>query len=641
MIKKRVIWGICFAIVVLIIAAFCGTFLIFPKVVEIWPQDKSQNIRVDSEIKIKFSRPINRDTLIPSINPEISGNWQYQDPLFSTPKFLEKFKKYNFLENHFYQTLVFVPDQVLMPETNYQIELKGIKRVLNFGKTQDFSFGFSTQTLPKVSAVSPEAEKKDVPPFSEIKIKLTQPNLELVNFDFILEPAIDIEIKINETKDEYTLVPKNGFEQGIKYNSRVLGTFVVKDKKTGEIIFQDEAKDLYQGSFETAPPPKISSFKPTSDGVLVNQDIKIVFSDSMQRKSVEENFSISPAIEGNFSWSEDNKTLIYKPATQMPYETTFQITVKKGALNEKGAYLPEDVKFSFKTIGRIWASLSPRNGATGVSVKTPVKVYFNQSVDQKSAIEHFQINPETEGSFSFNGNTMIFQPSLPFSPQTTYKVKILPGVKSIYGLDSNQTFETSFTTELQTIKLAVPMDFQDYPLSCEAASLKMALAYKGVYVSENQIMGYLNVDSAPRQDNIWGNPYQGYVGDINGKQNVTGYGVYWGPIAEVAKIWRPNSQSFSGWNLSDLTKEIKNGNTVIVWGVIGNNAYQDSWYTKDGKYIYAWKGEHARVAIGFIGDPNSPSKIILNDPWAGQIYLSTSAFLSNWNTFGRSGVVIK
>ena len=36
-------------------------------------------------------------------------------------------------------------------------------------------------------------------------------------------------------------------------------------------------------------------------------------------------------------------------------------------------------------------------------------------------------------------------------------------------------------------------------------------------------------------------------------------------------------------------------------GVIGNNAYQDSWYTKDGKYIYAWKGEHARVAIGFIG----------------------------------------
>ena len=64
---------------------------------------------------------------------------------------------------------------------------------------------------------------------------------------------------------------------------------------------------------------------------------------------------------------------------------------------------------------------------------------------------------------------MIFQPSLPFSPQTTYKVKILPGVKSIYGLDSNQTFETSFTTELQTIKLAVPMDFQDYPLSCEAA----------------------------------------------------------------------------------------------------------------------------------------------------------------------------
>lgn len=639
--KKKSFIIIILGILFFVLIIFSFLFFVFPRVIEVAPRSESQNVRVDSEIEISFSRPVNRDILIPSIEPQVPGEWKYKDPFFAVPEFFQGFCPESFLSKHFYKTLVFIPEQVLMPETKYNIELKSIKRVLGIGGSRDFSFGFATQTLPKVAGVEPEQGSQNILPSAKIKVKLTQPNPELVDFDFIFNPGIEFDAELNELEDEYVISAKDGFSQGVKYDLKVMGTFVVKDKETGEVIFQDVPKELYNGSFETAPPPEISSFQPTGNNILTSRDIKIVFSDSMDRSSVEERFSIDPVVEGDFTWSEDNKTLIFSPLSNLSYDTNFNVNIEKGALNENEGYLSDSAGFSFTTIGRVWISFSPCNGDSGVSVGSSIKVYFNQAIDEQSAKEHFVIEPDVSGDFSFSGNTMTFQPASSFSYQTSYKITLLSGVKSIYGLDSGKSFSTAFTTELETVKLSAPMDFQDYPLSCEAAALKMALAVKGVYVSEDQIMSYVSIDSSPRENNIWGDPYNIYVGNISGKQNTTGYGVYWDPIAMAARVWRGGSQSFTGWSISDLTTEIKNGNPVVVWGVTGSGAYEDCWYTEGGKYIYAWKGEHTRTAIGFVGNPNSPSKIILNDPWHGQIYWSTATFSSNWNIFGRSGVVVK
>ncbi len=34
-----------------------------------------------------------------------------------------------------------------------------------------------------------------------------------------------------------------------------------------------------------------------------------------------------------------------------------------------------------------------------------------------------------------------------------------------------------------------------------------------------------------------------------------------------------------------------------------------SWYTAEGKYIKAFKKMHVRLVIGFIGQPENPSKL--------------------------------
>ena len=129
-----------------------------------------------------------------------------------------------------------------------------------------------------------------------------------------------------------------------------------------------------------------------------------------------------------------------------------------------------------------------------------------------------------------------------------------------------------------------------------------------------------------------------YVGNIDGRQNSTGYGVHWDPIARAASNWR-QAKAFSGWTVSQLAWEIEAGNPVIIWGVLGS-AYSDPWVTPGGKQIAAWKGEHVRTLIGYTGSPDNPASFIINDPIVGRITWSVNTLKNDWAKFNNSGVVV-
>jgi uncharacterized protein YvpB len=169
----------------------------------------------------------------------------------------------------------------------------------------------------------------------------------------------------------------------------------------------------------------------------------------------------------------------------------------------------------------------------------------------------------------------------------------------------------------------------------------MALSAKGVNVSEDEIMQKIGYDATRHVGNIWGNPYSAFVGSISGSMCTTGYGVYWEPVAKAASNWR-QAEYFSGWNIKDLTDAITLGNPVIFWGSIPTDKLTDcSWYTPKGEYIKAFKQDHVRVIVGFIGNSDNPTKIVIKDPLNGDLYWKTDYFLTNWNIYGNSGVVIK
>ncbi|MFA5188422.1 MAG: C39 family peptidase [Patescibacteria group bacterium] len=190
------------------------------------------------------------------------------------------------------------------------------------------------------------------------------------------------------------------------------------------------------------------------------------------------------------------------------------------------------------------------------------------------------------------------------------------------------------------IELSVPFHRQQHSLSCEAAALTMALNYKGVKVTENELINQLPVsDPGPRQSgNIWGDPNLGFVGNINGSMPNTGYGVYEKPIFDLATKYR-SAKIMSNATITDLITELSNNNPIVVWGVIGKGK-DISWKTPAGKVIVAKLDEHARTLIGFTGSSNNPKQMILLDPIYGKIRMSISAFQKNWDMLADKAVVI-
>jgi uncharacterized protein YvpB len=190
------------------------------------------------------------------------------------------------------------------------------------------------------------------------------------------------------------------------------------------------------------------------------------------------------------------------------------------------------------------------------------------------------------------------------------------------------------------IRLTVPYHRQEHALSCEIASLLMALKYRGITVTENQLIQQLPVSDAGSRniDNTWGDPSLGFVGNINGLMPNTGYGVYEQPLYDLASKYR-DAKIINNATPNDLIHELINGNPVVVWGVVGAGR-NIAWKTPEGKVINAKMDEHARTLIGYTGNSDNPQSIILLDPIYGEIRLSAKNFLANWTILDNRALVV-
>lgn len=209
-----------------------------------------------------------------------------------------------------------------------------------------------------------------------------------------------------------------------------------------------------------------------------------------------------------------------------------------------------------------------------------------------------------------------------------------------YGAERDIAAAYEAWTKEPRFALTVPFHHQEYSLSCEIAALKMALDYYGVNASETELIAQLKFDPTPKNaaQNTWGDPQVGFVGRIDGKMPLTGYGVYEDPIVAVANNYRA-AEKLASSTLPDLISAVSNGHPVVVWGSI-NAGYDISWQTPSRKKIKAVTGEHARVFTGWVGATSSPSHLLLVDPVYGQIQLSQTAFLKDWALLDNKAVVV-
>lgn len=616
---KRFIVHNTFWVIGILLSSIVVSSLVVPQPKLLIASESNKQDVVKSLI-VRFIIPPSHKNLKISVEPDMPLSVKWSGGFFS----------------HLSRTVIITPESSWEVDTNYSITFSDLGGVVGFGRKDSVTKQFTTQTVPSIKNISVSAVKSVLADES-IKIDLTENTDNFADFFFTLDPPAEFTATLDG--NSYFLEFDSPLKQGQEYTLTIERQLLVYNISTGQIERRLEKEIVSQSKFTTKSPALISSFSPQGTSILpTTKSFVTMFSEEMNRQSVLDKISVEPAVAGKWSW-QDNKTITFTTTSNLKINTNYSVVLKSGAKAVSGSYTEVDNIFTFKTVGDLRIiSILPGNGSSVVKLGSNINILFDQPVIQTDIDGKFFISPDITYEKSWIGNKLIINPTGQFNYHTKYTVVINSGVGSKYGTPLAGNFSASFTTELKKVVLNIPLDKQDRALSCEAAALKMALNYRGLGLTETDIMAIVGYDSTIKNGNVWGDPNVAFVGNIDGSQNSTGYGVHWDPIARAASNWR-QAKAFSGWTVSQLAWEIEAGNPVVIWGVLGS-AYSDPWYTPGGKHIAAWKGEHVRTLIGYTGSADNPASFIINDPIVGRITWSTNTLKNDWAKFNNSGVVV-
>lgn len=605
------------------LAILAASLFIKPSVASVSP-DSADGLPLVSALKIQFNVPVARRLVKATIVPETEGSWHWEGGVAG---------------GHLARTLVFEPETIWNPDTEYEVNVEGIARFVLPRQTTSKQVSFLTKSLPTIVSASVSDNENALPPESEFVMQLDQPRSDMVDFYFRLEPEAELSVSGNEVNNQYVVKPTAPLRQGQEYKLLAEREVVYTTRASQTVANRANKTLVFQRIFRTKTPPNISNFSPQGSAVLPNtKSLKINFSAAMKRDEVERSLRMAPAIEGTWRW-ENDQTLIFDAKQNLQLATAYKVTIPKGVRASDESFFEQDVELSFSTIGALRVLSVKPAARNGVSIGSSLTVNFDQPITAEAIRDKVRLEPPVAFSIEGGNNSLTVRPASSLAYNTQYRLIVERQAPSVLGLPSNADYVWSFTTEEKVVLLNIAWDRQDRALSCEAAALKMALAGKGVSVSEDEIMSRIGYDPTPRGSDTWGDPDRAFVGDINGAQNSTGYGVHWGPVARAASAWRP-SQALTGMSVSDAARELEAGNPIVIWGVTGA-AYYDPWRTPEGRKIEAWKGEHARTLIGFKGSVENPTSFIINDPLAGRVTWSSAKLKDNWATFSNGAVVVR
>lgn len=561
-------------------------------------------VEAHQPIEISFTAPINPEHVALRLAPEVEGEWIFQNAL----PFLGRYKN----------RAIFTPKESFYPETKIVVYAVGLKRLFPGGKTHEQSIELFSPKLPLIKEVYPKDGQEHVSVKDPFEITFDAPSGEFVDWVYEISPLVDFTVDKSDS-NKHRLIFSKPLLQDHEYSlsiSRAGRSYRVADFSD---IEKGDLELMQKINFKTVASPVVKLFDQQGSGMRADSPIKIVFSEAMNQASVAAAFYIVPTTTGKISW-EDEKTFIFLPDQGFKKGADYTIKFLSGVENKYGGKTDQDIELHFSLAGVVKVlSIFPKNASYGQSVDlSRVVIEFDQEVDHSSAQNSFSISPNIPGSFSWEGNKMVYSLSGSLDHSTKYSIKLKKGIKTVYGLDSDKDYNYSFTTKDKVFSLAVPMYNQSETFTCNIAATRMALAYRGTTLSENSIKAAVGVGGDPNVD--W----------------VQGYGVHWGPIYDFISKYR-SVELKRNWNVVDLVKEVQRGNPVIIWG---HNQLSSSGRVELESGATGYNGMHSLVVKGFVGNVENPTSIIVNDPWRGPRTMSVSSFKSLWAYIGNTALVV-
>jgi len=91
-------------------------------------------------------------------------------------------------------------------------------------------------------------------------------------------------------------------------------------------------------------------------------------------------------------------------------------------------------------------SISPEDGAVGLSGSTPVTITFSTAMRAENLSQYLILDPNTTGVYQMIGQTLIFSPSVPWGQDVAVSIRLLSGIRSTFGLPLAKGTEWQFST---------------------------------------------------------------------------------------------------------------------------------------------------------------------------------------------------
>lgn len=126
--------------------------------------------------------------------------------------------------------------------------------------------------------------------------------------------------------------------------------------------------------------PSVISITPDNGAsdVNVTTSIVITFSEPMDRRTVESAFAISPALTGQFIWSQNDTVLTFIPDRALDYHTNYLLDVAAGSTDRAGNLLRAALNTSFSSAGAATSHLATINRP---AIAADADMVFNQHGD--------------------------------------------------------------------------------------------------------------------------------------------------------------------------------------------------------------------------------------------------------------------
>lgn len=208
------------------------------------------------------------------------------------------------------------------------------------------------------------------------------------------------------------------------------------------------------------------------------------------------------------------------------------------------------------------------------------------------------------------------------------------------GLASDDASVTATTRTSALLDVPWVGQMPELPRGCEVTSLTMLLRHAGVAAAKLNLAA--EIKKVPYFANgLHGNPYDGFVGDMYSFAN-QGYGVYHGPVRDLAKHYLPTRViDLTGSAFDTLLQQyVALGHPV--W-VIANTRFAPLaasdfvlWHTPTGDVKITWH-EHSVVIVGF-----DATHVYINDPLDGgngkNKRLDRTHFADAWRQMGSQAI---